>query len=257
MNLFCLVLARDEKYIDEKIEELKRLGISYLIVCGKNLNHPNVIYRKAKGKYDAINFGSGFIPKRTDVVMLNDVDTKINSLQAALRHLEHREVALVFAKVFVKEGPQMLFYIFLDFIRRRVPITASGEIMLIRHSVFRKILPIPPCKAEDSYILFRVLEFKHKAIFCEECYAETERTKKIEKEKSYKRRTVAGIYQALLYAKPPLSIRLFYLLLPFLAPLLLLLRKKGYYWMKGILLGFVDYVRGDRSGMWQPVYMDN
>ena len=50
MKPFFLVLARDKKYVDAKIEELKSLGVPYLIVCGRSLNHPNVVYRKAKGK---------------------------------------------------------------------------------------------------------------------------------------------------------------------------------------------------------------
>ena len=121
--------------------------------------------------------------------------------------------------------------------------------------MLRKILPIRPCKAEDSYMLFKVLEFKHKAVFCEECYAETERTKTAEKEETYKRKTVAGIYQALVYTQPPYLVKLFYVLLPIACPLLLILGKKGYFWMKGILLGLLDYLRGDRTGVWQPTYM--
>ena len=256
MKLFFLVLARDENYVDEKIEELKSLGVPYLIVCGKNLNHPNVLYRRPKGKYDAINFGARFVPKDADVVALNDVDTKINNLQAALQHFKREEVALVFARVSVKEGPQRLFYVFLDSIRRRLPIAASGELMLIRRNVLGKILPIRPCKAEDSYILFKVLEFKLKAVFCEECYVETERTKTAEKEEIYKRKTVGGLYQALAYTNPSHLVKLFYFLLPFACPLLLVLGKRGYFWMKGILLGLMDYLRGDRFGVWQPTYKD-
>ena len=256
MRLFFLVLARDEKHVDEKIQELKGLGVPYLIVCGKNINHPNVLYRKPEGKYDAINFGARFVPDYVDVVALNDVDTKINNFQAALQHFRRKEVALVFAGVSVKEGPQRLFYVILDLMRRRLPIAASGELMLIRHNALREILPIRPCKAEDSYMLFRVLELKYKAVFCEECYVETERTKTSEKEEIYKRKTVTGIYQALSYTKPSFLIRLFYFLLPFMSPLLLVLGRRGRYWMRGILLGFIDYLRGDRSGIWQPTYLE-
>lgn len=256
MKLFFLVSARDEKGINRKIDELQILTAPYLIVSGARLNLPNVEYRQPKGKYDAINFGARLVPDDFDVVALNDVDTKIHNLQAAVRHVENKEADLVFVKVLVKEGPQKLFYKILDFIRRRVPITASGELMLIRHEVLNQILPIPPCKAEDSYILFKALELKHKAAFCEECYVRTERTKKIEKEEDYKRINVTGIYQALRYTHPSISIRLFYSLLPFVTPLLLILGKRGYYWMRGILLGFLDYSRGDQSGFWKPVYMD-
>jgi cellulose synthase/poly-beta-1,6-N-acetylglucosamine synthase-like glycosyltransferase len=256
MKSFFLVLARDERHVNEKIAELKSLGVPYLVVCGKNINHLNVVYREPKGKFDAINFGARFVPENADVVVLNDVDTKIHNFQAALQHFKRKEVALVFARVSVKEGPQRWFYVFLDFLRRRLPIAASGELMLIRRSVLMKILPIRPCKAEDSYILFKVLELKHKAVFCEESYVETERTKTAEKEEDYKRRTVAGIYQALAYSKPPYLVKLFYVLLPFACPLLLVLGKRGYFWTKGILLGLIDFLRGDRTGVWQPTYME-
>jgi len=255
LNPFFLVLARDEEHVDEKIGELKGLGVPYLIVCGKNINHPNVLYRKPEGKYDAINFGARFVPDYVDVVALNDVDTKINNFQVALQHFRRKEVALVFAGVSVKEGPQRLFYVILDLIRRRLPIAASGELMLIRRDVLMEILPIRPCKAEDSYILFKVLELKYKAVFCEECYVETERTKTAEKEEIYKRKTVAGLYQALASTKPSYLIKMFYFLLPIACPLLLVLGKRGYFWMKGILLGLIDYLRGDRTGVWQPTYM--
>jgi len=255
VRLFFLVLARDEKYVDEKIEELKLLGMRYLVVCGRNVNHPNVIYREPRGKYDAINFGFKFIPPDTDVVVLNDVDTKIRNFEAALQLFRFKAVDLVFVRVCVKEGPQKLFYNLLDRIRRRFLIAASGELMLVRYDVLRRIIPIKSCKAEDSYILFKVLEFKCRSVFCEECYVETERTKTAEKEELYKRKTVGGIYQALAYTKPPNGVRLFYALLPIASPLLLIFGKKGYFWMRGILSGFVDYLRGDMTGFWKTIYM--
>jgi len=251
-----LVLARDEKHIDEKIEELKGLGVPYLIVCGKNINHPNVLYRKPEGKYDAINFGARFVPDYVDVVALNDVDTKINNFKAALQHFRRKEVALVFAKVCVNEGPQRLFKVFLNVIRRRLLIAADGDLMLIRYNVLKEILPLKPCKAEDTYILFKVLESRRKVVFCEECYVETGKTQNAEEEKIYKRRTVAGLYQALAYTHPPYLIKLFYILLPIACPSLLVLGKKGYFWMNGILLGLVDYLRGDRIGVWQPAHIE-
>jgi hypothetical protein len=55
-------------------------------------------------------------------------------------------------------------------------------------------------------------------------------------------------------SKPPMLVRLFYLLLPFVSPLLLVSGKKGYHWAKGILLGFVDYLRGDKAASWKPTY---
>ena len=256
MKPFFLVLARDERHVNEKIAELKGLGVPYLVVCGKNINHLNVLYREPKGKFDAINFGARFVPEQSDVVALNDVDTKIHNFQVALQHFERKEVALVFAKVSVTQGPQRLFKIFLNFIRGRLLIAADGDLMLIRYNVLKSVLPLKPCKAEDSYLLFKVLELKQKAVFCEECYVETEKTKTAEKEEIYKRRTVSGLYQALAYTKPPYLIKLFYVLLPIACPLLLVLGKKGYFWMRGILLGLIDYLRGDRTGAWQPTYVE-
>jgi hypothetical protein len=254
-KLFFLVLAKDEKNVSEKIRELTNLGVPYLIICGKKLNHPNILYREPRGKFDAINFGAKFIPEFVDVVVLNDVDTKIHNIWAAVECLARNNVELVFARVIVKEGPQTQFYVLLDFIRRRIPITASGELMLINHDVFKEVLPIKPCKAEDSFILFKVLEMKHKIAFCEECGAETERTKTEENEELYKRKTVAGLYQALSYTHTQFTIRFFYFVLPFVSPLLLILGKRGYFWMKGILLGLSDYLSGDRTGIWETNYM--
>jgi len=104
------------------------------------------------------------------------------------------------------------------------------------------------------YILFKVLAYGYKIVFCEDCYAETERTETAEQEEIYKRRTVTGIYQDLSYTKPPLLMRLFYFLLPSMSPLFLILGRKGYYWTRGILLGFLDHLRHDRSGSWEPTY---
>ena len=255
MKLFFLVLARDRTHVDDKIRELENLGVPYKIVCGERLNHPNVVYRAPKGKYDAINFGASIIPEDVDIVVMNDVDTIIHNFHLALRYFKDEKVALVFGTEMVKEGPQNLFFRILNPIRRKIPIAASGELMFIRREVFEKILPLKPCKAEDTYILFKVLEYGYKIVFCEDCYAETERTKSAEEEEIYKRRTIAGIYQALSYADPPPLIRLFYVFLPFVSPLLLVLGRRGYYWMRGILLGFLDFVHGDRSGFWNITYM--
>lgn len=255
MKPFFLVLARDKRYVDEKIEELKNLGVPYLIVCGEKLNHPNVIYRRPVGKYDAINFGYTFVPRHSHIVVLNDVDTKINNLKIALEYFNAKDVSLVFSKVVVKGGPQNSFYVLLDSIRKRLLIAASGELMLVRRDVLDLVLPLKPCKAEDSYILFKVLELQYRAVLCEECYVETKRTESVENEEIYKRKTVTGIYQALAYTDPPRSIKLFYTFLPFICPLLLVSGKKGFFWIKGILRGLVDYLRGDRTGVWETTYM--
>jgi len=213
-----------------------------------------VVYRQPKGKYDAINFSIGLIPQNAKTVIMNDVDTKIHNLETALRRFVDEKADILFAAELVREGPQNLFFRLQNPIRRRIPLAASGELMLIRRSLLARILPIRPCKADDTYILFKALESGYKVIFSEECLAETERTKTAREEESYKRRTVAGIYQALSFTHPPLSTRLFFLLLPIASPLLLIGGEKGYYWMKGILLGLTDYLRGDRSGYWPRTY---
>lgn len=255
VRLFFIVLARDKTHVEDKIRELENLGVPYKIVCGVRSDIPNVVYREPKGKYDAINFGASFVPKDAEIVVMNDVDTHIHNFHLALEHSKDEGAALVFGTELVKEGPQNLFFRIFNPIRRKIPVAASGELMLIRQDVFRRVIPLKPCKAEDTYMLFKVLEQGHKIVFCEDCYAETERTKTAEKEEAYKRKTVTGIYQALSYTRPPYSIRLFYVLLPIASPLLLVLGDIGYYWMKGILLGLLDFLRGDRSGYWESTYM--
>jgi len=254
MRVFFLVLARDRSGIDKKARELEGLGFPYLIVCGDRVNHPNVVHREPLGKYDAINFGSNHLPEDVEIVGLNDVDTEIHDLEAALRLFNQENVSLVFVRVDVKSGPQVLFYSFLDALRSRIPIAASGELMLMRCEVFRDILPLEACKSEDSYVLFKILERGHKAAFCRECYVTTKRTRNARQEEDYKRRTVGGIYQALAKTRPPVIVKLFYGVLPFLSPVLLVSGRKGYYWAKGIILGFADYLRGDRAASWKPTY---
>ena len=252
--MFFLVLARDRSGVEKKARELEGLGFPYLIVCGDRVNHPNVVHREPLGKYDAINFGSNHLPEDVEIIGLNDVDTEIHGLEAALRLFNEENVSLVFVRVDVKSGPQVLFYSFLDALRARIPIAASGELMLMRRDVFRDILPLEACKSEDSYILFKILERGHKAAFCRECYVTTKRTRNARQEEDYKRRTVGGIYQALAKTRPPAIVKLFYGVLPFLSPVLLVSGRKGYYWAKGIILGFADYLRGDRAASWKPMY---
>jgi len=250
LKTYFLVLARDRQFIEKKIGELDQLRLSYLIVCGERVNHPNVMYREQRGKYDAINYGFRFIPEDVDIVALNDVDTHIGNLKPALKMFDSDKVALVFAKVYAKEGPQNLFLSIFRSLRAKLPLAASGDLMLIRREALKRALPIKPCKAEDSYLLFKILEAGYKIGDCEECYVEGEKTKKANEEEGYKRRTVAGIYQALAHTNPPYQVKLFYLLLPFVSPVLLILGKRGFFWMKGILLGLTDYLRGDRAGIW-------
>ncbi len=251
MKLFFLAYARDANHVLEKIDELDRLNVPYKIVCGEKIDHEKVVYRRPRGKYDAIDFSLGLIPRDTDVVVMNDVDTRIHNFTTALHYFDDKKVGLVFAKDDVKTGPQALFHQLLFSILRILPILANGDLMFIRRNLLDQ-MSFPPCKAEDTYILLKVLGFGYDAIFSEECYVETEKTHDEKEEELYKRRTVAGIYQALSYVKAPFKIRLFYISLPFASPLLLILGKKGYYWTKGILLGFFDYLHGDKAGAWQP-----
>lgn len=250
-KLFFAVFARNRKHVVEKIKELEEFNEPYIIVCGERINHSKVTYRTPRGKYDAVNFAEKLIPKDVDIVTFNDVDARIGNFQAMLRHFKDRKVAIVFASELVREGPQYLFFKIFNPIRKRIPLAASGELMMVRHHVLSEILPLKPCKAEDTYIMFKALELGYKVVFCEKCYAKTQRTKNVETEENYKRRTVTGIYQALSYTKPRFFIRMFYILLPFMSPLFLVLGKRGYYWMRGILLGVLDYMRGDRNGFWE------
>jgi hypothetical protein len=254
MKTFFIVLARDRKAVEKKIKELDRLGFPFIIVCGEKVEHPNCAYRKPVGKYDAINFGARFLPEDCEIVVLNDVDTEIHNVEGALQLLEDKYASLTFARVQVKSGPQKQFYSVLDNLRSKILVAASGELMVMRKSNLESVLPLQPCKAEDSYILFKTLEQGHKTAFARDCYVITERTKEAVEEEKYKRRTVCGIYQALSKTKPPRMIKLFYTLLPLLSPLLLVMGKKGFHYMKGILLGYTDYVRGDKAASWARGY---
>jgi hypothetical protein len=233
INLFYIVLARDQRHVREKIMELEDMQVPYLIVCGERMDHPKVVYREARGKWDAINFGSQFIPKDVDVIVLNDVDTRIHNFEHVLSHL-YDGVDLVYCRVNVTKGPQVKFYRIADPIRKRFHIFASGELMLIKREVFKRVLPIPPCIAEDSYILFKALELGYCAHFCTKTFVTTVRTINTGEEEAYKARTTLGIYQALKHTRPPPWIRTFYGLLPIAAPLLALAGEDGKAWMRGI-----------------------
>ena len=238
---FFLVLARDRLGVREKIMELEGMRVPYLIVCGEKINHPNVVYREARGKWDAINFGAKFVPKEFNIIVLNDVDTRIYNFEHCLSHL-NEGIDLVYCRVKVFHGPQVKFYRIADPLRKRFHIFASGELMLMRRRVFEHVLPIPPCMAEDSYILFRALELKYRVHFCTRTYTVTERTNNALEEETYKWRTTLGIYQALKYARPPPWIRAFYKLLPITATLLALAGEDGKAWVKGIRKAVSSYI---------------
>jgi len=77
-HVFFIVPARDGWCVSEKIRELEELQVPYIIVCGEHMDLRNVVYREARGKWDAINFGSRYIPTSTDVVVLNDVGRRLS-----------------------------------------------------------------------------------------------------------------------------------------------------------------------------------
>ena len=238
---FFIVPARNRKHLDEKIAELEEMNVPFLIVCGEKVDHPNVLYHENAGKWDAINFAASFLPEEANVVVLNDVDTKIYNFENALSDL-NSGFDLVYCRVHVNSGPQVKFYPLLNPLRSRFQIAASGELMVMRRQVLKKVLPLPPCLAEDSYILFKTLELGYRANFCTKTYVTTERTSNQQEEAAYKNRTTLGIYQALDYSKPPPVIRVFYLVLPLLAPLLFIEGKDGKAWMIGINRALKDHI---------------
>jgi len=255
-DVFAIVLARDENGVAEKHSELRRLNVSHLIVCGKQSNLDQVIHRASRGKYDAINFGVRLLPQSAQIVVLNDVDTKIVNFERGLRHFSDSNIGLVFTRVGLPSGAHSMFNRLIDAVRRRFLIAANGELMFFRREVLDRMVPMRPCKAEDTLLLFETLKLGFGVIFESECHAITSRTasSSLKNEELFKRKTVCGIYQALYLSHAPLSRKLFYAMLPFVSPILLVAGAKGWYWMKGILMGIVDFLKGDRSGHWLPTY---
>jgi len=231
-KLFVLVLARDRRLVEAKLSDLKSYNIPYAVVCGEKLDAPGVEYREALGKWDAINFGYRLIPEDTDVVIINDVDTSIHRLDSALAMASRFD--LVYCAVRPGEGPQKSFYAFADPLRERLNLFASGELMLVRKKALDKLMPVPPCMAEDSYLLFKAMELNLSVRFCRDAYVTTSRTTNASEEVAYKERTTLGILQALDYAKPPITVRVFYRSLPILAMLLMLMGENGRAWGSGI-----------------------
>lgn len=238
-QVFFIVPARDRKNLETKIAELESINVSFIIVCGEKVNHPNVVYQENRGKWAAINFASTFIPQEAKVVVLNDVDTTIHNFNMAFSYLSEK-IPLVYCRVEVSKGPQVKFYKILDPLRAKFHIAASGELMLIRKEVFERTLPLPACIAEDSFILFKTLELAYKAKFCTSAYVTTVRTINAEEETRYKNRTTLGIFQALNYAQATPVIKIFYFMLPFFIPFLYFLGNDGKAWTKGIFRAFRD-----------------
>jgi len=237
-------VARDGSHLPSKLKELEAYGFPYLVVCGEFVDLPGVIYRKAVGKWDAINFGYNFIPSDANIVILNDVDTTIHGLKEAILAIESYD--LVYCVVRPTSGPQQKFYSFADPLRRRFHFFASGELMLVRKKVLDELIPIPPCLAEDSYLLFRAMQFKRKVCLCERAYVTTTRTSNNTEEAAYKERTTLGILQALDYSVPPPWVRLFYKTLPLYATILALTGEEGRAWARGMIGGLRLHLRGSK-----------
>ena len=252
-KLFFVVLARDRKYVFSKIKELEQLKVPYVIICGEKIKHPKVIYRPPKGKYDAINYAVRFIPSNTDIIVFNDVDTRILSYEPALKYFKDNKVAVVYTLEEVPEGPQSLFFKVFNPIRSRIPLASTGELLMIRRKILFRMIPLPPTKAEDTYIIFKSLEMGYKVIGCKEAKIITYRTKRPQEEERYKERTVTGILQSLQHTRPPLLIRAAYLILPFLTPIFIItLGIIGYYISKGIIKAYIKcYVYKDKGGYWK------
>jgi hypothetical protein len=248
-----IVSARTKEGVEEKAAELRSLGVPFMVICAEKTDTPEAIYREKKGKFDAINYAAGFTGGHTKIICLNDVDNRICNFDKAVEKMVRTQAGLVFCKIKVDSGPQIQFYSLMDRIRRVLPITSSGDLMLIRKNVFDKLLPIPSCKTEDNYISFKVPELGYKVLFCEECWVETKKTSTLAEESEYKTRTVTGLYQALSLTKTTPLIRVFYLGLPFISPLLLLQGKRGAAWAKGIIQGFTNFIRGDKGGAFEKI----
>jgi GT2 family glycosyltransferase len=248
-----IVSARTKEGVNQKVAELRGLGVPFMVICAEKTDNPDVIYRAKKGKFDAINYASQFIDDSVKIVCLNDVDNRIFNFDKAVEKMICTGAGMVFCKIKVNSGPQMQFYSIMDRIRKFLPVTSSGDLMLIERSVFNRLLPIPSCKTEDNYLSFKVPELGYRVEFCDDCWVETKKTSTLSEESAYKTRTVTGIYQALSVTKTTPLIRVFYLLLPFVAPLLLLQGKRGGAWTKGIIHGFTNYLKGDKEGAFEKI----
>jgi cellulose synthase/poly-beta-1,6-N-acetylglucosamine synthase-like glycosyltransferase len=237
------VLARNAKLIQTKIYEIERIGLPFIVICGENFPDSRVVQRAPVGKWDAINYGYGLIPRETDVVVLNDVDTEIHGLEHMLSSVvEGSDFA--YAAVRPSGGSQPKFYAIANPLNRVLKIFAMGELVVIRKKVLDNLMPIPPCLAEDTYLLFKAMELNYKVDFCEDAYVNTIRTSSISEEVLYKERTTLGILQALDYTRPPPWIILFYRSLPILAAMLMLGGEDGRAWARGIMRAIRLHIEG-------------
>lgn len=252
-DIFFIVLARTQEGVARKAAELEKLGMPFVVICGEKTNLPGVIFRQKKGKFDAINYAANFVNQKTKIVCLNDVDNKICNFEKALEKMINSGAGIVSCKIKVDSGPQVQFYPLMDKIRRYLPITSSGDLMLIRKEVFEQLLPVPPCKTEDNFLSFKAVKLGYKVLFVEDCWVETNKTSNLEEELHYKTRTLTGLYQAVSLSDATPMIRAFYFFLPFAAPLLLLQGKRGVAWTKGIIQGLANFLIGDREGAFENI----
>jgi hypothetical protein len=252
-RVVALVPARDRSAVDAKIRELRALGLEYLIVCGEPVQSDHFLYRPLAGKYDALNAGLAQLLPKADIVILNDVDTRIEDIQGPLELLKRTGADMVFCHVGVESGPQRRFYRLLDLIRDYVPVASSGELVIARASSLARVMPIPPTRAEDTWLMFKFRELGRTVLFWNGPAVTTRRTETYAEEAAYKQRTVCGIYQALAITRPGATVSWFYALLPFISPTLLLTGPGGRAWCQGILLGLADFLHGSKSGSFDPI----
>ncbi len=243
MKPFCLVLARDAKQVRAKMLEVESIGLPFTVICGESFDDPRVVHRPPVGKWDAINYGYACIPREADVVVLNDVDAEIHGLENMFSSLSGGS-DFVYAAVRPSGGPQPKFYAIANPLNRAMNIFAMGELVVVRKTLLDKLMPIPPCLAEDTYLLFKAMELHYKVEFCQDAYVNTFRTSSLAEEVLYKERTTLGILQALDYTRPPPWIRLFYRSLPALAAMLMLAGDEGRAWGRGITRAIRLHIEG-------------
>jgi hypothetical protein len=252
-RVVVVVPARDRHGVEAKVSELEALHVDYLIVCGESMPGDHILFRPRAGKYDALNAGIAQVLPGADVIVLNDVDTHLPDLSGPIEALSRSGADMVFCRVAVESGPQQRFYRLLDLLRDYLPIAASGELVIVRASALERLLPMPPTLAEDTWLLFKFRELRRKVVFWTATAVTTRRTETLAEEVAYKQRTVCGIYQALTITRPGALVTLFYGILPFIAPALLLTGPGGRAWWSGIWRGVRDYLRGTQSGSFDRI----
>ena len=146
-------------------------------------------------------------------------------------------------------GPQRRFYAIANPINRILNVFAMGELILVRKDILDRLVPIPPCLAEDTYLMFKAKELGFRVDFCQDTYVSTKTTRNAEEEVLYKERTTLGILQALKYADPPKLVKVFYYLLPLLALVLMAVGKEGRAWSRGITNAIRLHLRGSNRSV--------